>query len=105
MSKGLVKFIKAKSKCYEKCNDNMLKGKIAPGSCDPPTPSDPATAACIFDPVKGAEAKAAAAIDKVCATVGANPACYGTAFDTGAEWVAVVEMALDAQIPTTACGG
>jgi len=105
VSKGLVKFIKGKSKCYEKCNDNMLKGKIAPGSCDPPTPSDPATAACIFDPVKGAEAKAAAAIDKVCATVGANPACYGTALDTGAEWVAVVEMALDAQIPTTACGG
>ena len=105
VQKALVKFIGKKSKCYQKCNDSMLKGTIPPGSCDPPTPSDAKTAACIFDPVKGAEAKGIAAIDKVCATLGANPACYGTAFDTGAEWIGVVEAALDGQIPTTACGG
>ncbi len=104
-SKGLVKFIGSKSKCYQKCNLNMLKGKIAPGSCDPPTPSDPATSACIFDPLKGAEAKGAAALDKVCSSVvGATPPCYGSGLDTGAEWIALVESAVDGNIPDIACG-
>jgi hypothetical protein len=62
----------------------MLKGKIAPNSCDPPSPSDAATQLCLFDSLKGAEAKGAAAIDKVCANVpSATPGCYGTALDTG----------------------
>jgi len=104
-SKGLVKFIGSKSKCYQKCNQAMIKGKIAPGSCDPPTPSDPATSACIFDPLKGAEAKGAAALDKVCAAVsGATPPCYGTGLDSGAEWIALVESAVDGNIPDIACG-
>jgi hypothetical protein len=104
-SKALVKFIGLKSKCYQKCNQNLLKGKIAPGSCDPPTPSDAPTAACISDPLKGAEGKTAAAIDKVCANVvGAVPPCYGTGFDTGAEWVSVIETAIDGNIPNIACG-
>ena len=104
-AKGLVKFIGSKSKCYQKCNLNMLKGKIAPGSCDPPTPADTATQACIFDPLKGAEAKGAAALDKVCSGVpAATPPCYGTGLDTGAEWIALVEGAVDANIPDIACG-
>lgn len=104
VAKALTKFVGSKSKCYQKCNDNLLKGKVPPGSCDPPVPSDPATATCVFDPVKGAEAKAAASIDKACAEKSANPACYGTALDTGAEWVALVEPQVDANIPVTACG-
>jgi hypothetical protein len=104
-SKALVKFVGAKSKCYTKCNQNVLKGKIAQGSCDPPSPTDPATNACIFDPLKGAEAKAAAAIDKVCANVPtATPPCYGTGLDTGAEWVSITESAVDGNIPNIACG-
>jgi len=104
--KALVKFIGSKSKCYTKCNQNMLKGKIAPNSCDPPTPSDPATQLCIFDPLKGAEAKGAAAIDKVCSAVaGAVPPCYGASLDTGQEWITLVEGAVDGNIPDIACGG
>src|SRR5262245_52429655 len=99
VSKALVKFVGAKSKCYTKCNDAILKGKIAPGSCDPPTPADAPTAACIFDSLKGAEAKAAAAIDKVCVV---KPACYSG--QTGAGWVALVEPPFDMQVPVTACG-
>jgi hypothetical protein len=54
--------------------------------------------------VKGAGAKAAAAIDKKCAAVGANPACYVPTVDTGAEWVAIVENQVDNSIPDVACG-
>jgi hypothetical protein len=105
-SKALVKFIGLKSKCYSKCNQNMLKGKIAPNSCDPPTPADAPTQACLFDSLKGAEAKTAAAIDKVCANVpAATPPCFGTALDSGQEWVNLVESAVDANIPNIACGG
>jgi hypothetical protein len=104
--KSLVKFTGSKTKCYQKCNDNMLKGKIALGSCDPPVPADAATAACIFDPVKGAEAKTAAAIDKKCeVSVNAKnekPACYGVA--TGTTWVSLAEGNIDSQVPITACG-
>jgi hypothetical protein len=104
-SKGLVKFVGSVSKCYQKCNQNMLKGKIMDGSCDPPTPSDPATQACLGDPLKGARVKAAAALDKVCSSVpGAVPPCYGTGLDTGAEWVPLVESALNSNIPNIACG-
>jgi hypothetical protein len=104
LAKALTKFVGSKSKCYTKCNQNMVKGKIAPNSCTPPTPSDPATQACISDPLKGAEVKAAAAIDKVCANVpGATPGCL--AITTGSGWVGVVENAIDGNIPNIACGG
>jgi hypothetical protein len=99
VSKTLVKFVGSKSKCYQKCSQNMIKGAIAPGSCTPPT-SDPTTATCI----SVAEGKAAAAIDKVCASAGANPACYVPNFDTGAEWVALTESAVDSNVPNVACG-
>src|SRR5437899_1033696 len=83
--KALVKFVGSKAKRTSKCNQHMLKGAIAPNSCTPPNPSDPATQVCIFDSLKGAEAKAAAAIDKVCANVpGATPGCH--AVTTGAQW-------------------
>jgi hypothetical protein len=105
VSKALVKFVGAKTKCYDKCNKNVNKGKIAPGSCTPPSPSDPATTACIFDPLKGAEAKAAASIDKVCANVpSATPGCYGTSLDEGSEWVGLTETQIDITTPTVACG-
>src|SRR5262249_55932847 len=99
------KFVGAKAKCYDKCNANMNKGAIAPGSCNPGAVTDPATQFCISDPLKGAEGKAAAAIDKVCANVaGANPSCYGTALDTGAEWVGLAEPQVDIAPAQIACG-
>jgi hypothetical protein len=105
VSKALTKFVGSKTKCYDKCNQNMNKGKIAPGSCNPPNPADPATFACVKDPVKGAEAKAAAAIDKVCANVpGATPSCYGTSLDQGSEWVNLTETQIDNTTPMVACG-
>ncbi len=97
--KALVKFVGSKTKCYQKCTANELKGKIAPGTCTPPA-TDPATVTCISDPVKGAEAKAAAAIDKACTV--AKPACYGT--QVGAGWVALVEGQIDATTAQVACG-
>jgi len=105
-SKALVKFVGAKSKCYEKCNLNVLNCKIAQGSCDPPSPSDPATNACIFDPVKGVEAKGAAAINKVCYGVtDATPPCFEAfGFFDGQDWINQVESAVDGNIPDIACG-
>jgi hypothetical protein len=105
-SKALVKFAGSVSKCYQKCNQNMLKGKIAAGSCDPPNPADPATQACLGDPLKGARAKAAAAIDKVCSAVpGATPFCYDQAgLGTGAAWVSIAEVSANGVTPTIACG-
>jgi hypothetical protein len=100
VGKSLSKFVGLKSKCYQKCNTLIAAGKLPVGSCDPPTPSDAKTQACITT----AETKTAATIDKLCAAKSANPACYGTAFDTGAEWVAVAESAVDAQTPIVACG-
>ena len=99
VAKALAKFVASKTKCYDKCTKNELKGKIAPGSCMPPSPSDPATNACIFDPLKGAEAKTAAAIDKKCVV---TPACYGG--QTGMGWVTLVENIQDTQVPIIACG-
>ena len=39
----------------------------------------------------GAEAKAAASIEKACNRTGAKPGCYGPTLDTGADWVGVME--------------
>lgn len=107
VAKNLSKFVGSKAKCYDKCNQNVFKAKIPEGSCDPPNPSDAATFACIKDPLKGAEAKTAAKIDKLCTLPGALPTCYdGSAFrpNTGAGWVALAEGIIDGQVPMIACG-
>jgi hypothetical protein len=98
-SKSLVKFIGSVAKCYEKCNVNQLKGKIMQGSCDAPSPSDPATQTCVAN----ARTKGALAIDKLCANVpGATPPCF--ALTTGNDWVNIVESAVEGNIPNIACG-
>jgi hypothetical protein len=99
ISKALVKFVGAKGKCYQKCNDNLNKGKIPPGSCTPPNPSDAATLACVKDPVKGAEVKAEAAITKACP---AFPACAPV--PSAANLVNAVESVIDGQTPDLYCG-
>jgi len=101
VSKALVKLVGAKNKCYSKCFSNFYKGKI-PGGCNPPA-SDPATASCINDPTKGAEAKAKAAIVKACTT--ATPSCYtGGANGAANSFVAAVENKVDQRTPQIACG-
>jgi hypothetical protein len=55
--------------------------------------------ACVKDPVKGAEAKSAASIDKACPTF---PSC--AVFMTGADWTNAVEGVIDGQTPMVFCG-
>jgi hypothetical protein len=100
--KALVKFVGAKTKCYQKCNANIASGKIPPGGCTPPA-TDPATSACVSDPMKGAQAKAAASIDKACFTAPATaPSCFP--FTSGTAWVNAVEALEDPQIAEINCG-
>ncbi|HXJ37002.1 MAG TPA: hypothetical protein VMS22_23455 [Candidatus Eisenbacteria bacterium] len=103
--KTLGKFWNAETKCYQKCVSNELKGRIAPGSCSPPVPSDAATQACLFDPGH-AEAKAALVIDKVCEPSinpsNQKPACY-SAFPSGSYWVSLIEAFVDFRVPITWC--
>jgi hypothetical protein len=103
VTKALVKFVGSKQKCYAKCYANFYKGKI-PGGCDPSMPggvSDPATKACISDPVKGAEAKATAAINKAC-PAGSVPTCYNGSFAN--TFVNAVEAKVDQRTPQIQCG-
>jgi hypothetical protein len=104
LAKALAKFVSSKSKCYDKCNQNVFKAKIPEGSCDPPSPTDTATGECILK----AETKSTQLIDKVCFTPPATPpACYDgspTRPNSGAGWTNLVEGVIDGQIPTIACG-
>jgi hypothetical protein len=104
VQKALVKFVGSKSKCYSKCTSTALKpGGPGRGVCQPPVPLDAATAACIFDPAKGAEAKAKAAIVKACTV--AAPSCYtGGANGAANSFVSAVENQIDNTTPQVACG-
>ena len=103
VSKALVKFVSTKAKCYEKCNAGIVKGTIPPNSCIPGATTDPKTIACVSDPKKGVEAKAAAAIDKACFTAPATaPACL--IFQTSAGWTGAAETAVDGTTGTVYCG-
>jgi hypothetical protein len=104
VQKALVKFVGSKSKCYSKCNSTALKpGGPGRGVCQPPTPLDPTANACVHDPVKGAEAKAKAAIVKACTV--AQPTCYtGTPDQVATTFVSSVETKVDQTTPKVACG-
>ena len=96
-----MKFVGCKTKCYDKCKAAAHKGTIAPGACNPPSPADPTTNACLFDSLKGCESKAIAAANKACFTPPADaPECYGF---TAAGIVSLVETAIDGNIPNTYC--
>jgi hypothetical protein len=49
-----------KGKCAQKCLTKARKTSGPYTGCKPPDYTDPETHACIFDPVKGVEAKASA---------------------------------------------
>jgi hypothetical protein len=98
LAKALVKFVGAKGKCYQKCNDTLNKGTIPAGSCTPPA-SDPATTTCVGT----ATTKANASIDKACFTAPATaPVCL--VFQTSAGWTGAVEGAVDGTTGTVYCG-
>ncbi len=104
LAKNLVKFVGSLSKCYDKCNQNMIKGKIANMSCSPPVPADLAAQDCLV----AARAKTNAALDKVCFVAPAvKPACYDgspTRPNTAAGWTGLVESIVNIQTPQIACG-
>ena len=101
-AKALGKFVGCKQKCYDKCNAALAKGTIAAGSCNPPFPADAATVVCLFDSLKGCEAKAIAAVSKACFTPPADPPeCYGF---TASAIVGLMETAVDGNLGNIYCG-
>jgi hypothetical protein len=102
VAKALVKYVAAFGKAVAKCVTNDFNAKIPDGACafSGTTVPDPATQTALDT----AQTKAIAAIDKVCASAGANPACYGTAFDTGQEWTNLVESVLAGAQGNSYCG-
>lgn len=65
VSKAGSKFVGSKAKCAIKCQQNAAKAVEPVGDCYGPAYGG-AAAVCIFDPLKGAEAKFIAAIRKAC---------------------------------------
>jgi len=76
--KSLSKFTGSKSKCVSKCLTTQRKAASpAFGPCFPPY-TDPTESTCITGSLKGAQAKAGAAIAKGCAAAASCPTCYPT---------------------------
>jgi len=106
--KALVKLVGALAKCYDKCNQNVFKGKIPEGSCQPgdgtPNPTDVPTRECLGK----ATGKSIASINKACfISPAVAPSCYdGTPLrpNTGAGWTALIKAVVDGQTPGIACG-
>jgi len=102
VNKALAKLVGSKQKCYDKCISNSYKTGAGRGVCLPPNPVDPTVNTCIKDPVKGAEAKAKAAIIKACPTA---PDCYsGGGSGAANTFVASVENKVDQRTPQISCG-
>ena len=102
VAKSLVKFVSCKFKCYDRCVGAAHRGIIPPGSCNPPSPSDPTTFGCLFNVASGCEAKAIAACNKACMTPPADaPECYGGLCSS---LVSLVETAVDGNLANTFCG-
>ena len=94
-SGALGKFVEAKQKCITKCEQGARKGTNPFSDCDGPAYGG-ATATCILDAAKGAEAKARAAIVKGC--VKDCPECYsgGNCTSQASTQVGTAETQLDA---------
>jgi len=98
------KLLDARTKCVAKCLKAARAGEVPASDCQGPAFGG-ATATCVLDSEKGAEAKAVAAIGKACRTD--CPECYPGA-DCAAratQVVGEVSAAADAQIlPFVYCG-
>lgn len=101
-SAALGKFTASKVNCINKCVKLARKGSPI-GDCMPPYGGT--TATCIADPLKGVEAKAAAALVKSCAKdcpeCGMYAPCNAA---NAATQVAGIEAQVDALVPTVLCG-
>jgi hypothetical protein len=98
---AMSKFIGCKFKCYDKCHRATHRGTIAGGACNPPSPADWRTQACLFDPIKGCEAKAIAALDEACFAPPADkPECLEF---TPSGFVGLLESWQDGNIPQVYC--
>jgi len=99
--KALSKFTGSKSKCASKCFVAARKTMGPYTGCFAPY-ADPTTHTCITDPLKGAEAKAEAAIVKACTKD--CPECYNpTNCSTGNPFVSNTEALIDLQGPSAYC--
>ena len=123
-SKALVKQVAGVDKCYDKCNANMRKALIPPGSCNPPAPSDATTASCIAS----VDGKAISAVNKACGGECISGTCNGLNvgvsctqnsdcgaqavkpdcssaddYPTGSQWVNLVDIAISGTVPGTYC--
>jgi hypothetical protein len=99
--KALSKFVGKKSKCASKCFSTQRKTMGPYTGCFAPY-ADPATDACIHDPVKGVEQKARDAIVKACTAD--CPECYSASnCSTGEPFVTNTENLVDLQGPNVYC--
>jgi hypothetical protein len=99
--KALAKFVGSKSKCASKCLATARKTSGPYTGCFAPY-ADPATNTCVFDSVKGAEAKARAAIVKACTKD--CPECYApSTCSAGEPNVTNTEALIDLQGPSVYC--
>ena len=100
-SKSLAKFVNAKRRCIQKCLKGGRKNGGPYAECG--APYGGATAGCIQDAEKGAEAKARARNARACAKE--CPACYdaGGNCPDGAGFVAAVETNVDQTDPLVHC--
>ena len=101
MNKSLSKFIGSKQKCVTKCQANARTGKEPADDCIPPYGGP--TLTCIADPLKGAQAKAVAAIIKGCAK--GCPNCYsgGDCATEANARVSGTEVQVDIFVPNVYC--
>jgi len=114
LGKTLTKWVGSLSKCYDKCNQQIVKGTLMVGDCDPPNPQtippsttvppDQATRDCLTK----ARDKTNAALDKACFVAPAQaPTCYDgtpTRPNNAANWTNLVETIVGGQTPAIACG-
>jgi hypothetical protein len=123
-AKVLSKYAASADKCYDKCNAGVFKGTIPAGNCNPPSPADSVTSACISK----AQGSAITGVDKACSAAipSAAPACQTTqactsnsdctnpafcddtgfcagAYLSGALFVNLVDLAISNNVPLTYC--
>lgn len=98
---AIAKFVGAKQKCITKCEAGARKGSNPATDCSPPYGG--ATATCINDPLKGAEAKAVAAFQKACSKD--CPECYsgGNCTTEANNRVTSTEAQIDALVSVIYC--
>lgn len=103
-AKYLTKYAYARLKCLAKCRKSEHAGKVPLGNCGPVDPLDPKTAEC----VAGARGRTVANIDKQCeasiAPSADEPECGPYPTSVATDWIAMVDVAIEAEEPTLTCG-